>query len=116
EAVENLVDGAFFNAGQSCCAVERIYVDEAIFQRFVDRFAETTRQYRLGNPLDAGVTLGPLVSAAAAEHVRAQIRDAVAKGAKALIDATAFAAARDGTPYLAPQVLIDVDHGMQVMT
>ncbi len=114
--VENLVDGAFFNAGQSCCAVERIYVHRDVYDEFVDRFVALTRGYRLGNPLDPQTTLGPLVRTAAADAVREQVRGAVAMGARALIDAAGFAADRAGTPYLAPQVLVDVDHRMAVMT
>jgi len=114
--VENLVDGAFFNSGQSCCGVERIYVAKPLFSQFVDAFVESTRKYKLGNPLDKATTLGPMVRADAAGNVRAQIRDAVAKGAKALIDPKSFPADRDGTPYLAPQVLVDVDHRMTLMS
>jgi acyl-CoA reductase-like NAD-dependent aldehyde dehydrogenase len=116
ESAENLADGAFFNAGQSCCAVERIYVDRKIVKPFVEAFVQLARQYRLGDPLDPATTLGPMVRAEAAEGVRAQIRDAFAKGAKPLLDPRRFARDRDGTPYLAPQVLIDVDHGMRLMT
>ena len=111
-AVENLVDGSYFNSGQSCCGVERIYVHKKIFKPFVDGFVELTRQYRLGNPLEKETNLGPLVRAEAADNVRGQIRQAVKKGAKALLklkDAP-------GTPYLPPEVLVDVDHGMAVMT
>jgi acyl-CoA reductase-like NAD-dependent aldehyde dehydrogenase len=111
--IENLVDGAYFNSGQSCCAVERIYVHRAVFKPFVEGFVELARQYRLGNPLERQTTLGPLVRTEAANSVRAQIRDALNKGAKALLDPKAD---REGTPYLAPQVLVDVDHGMAVMT
>lgn len=114
-AVENLVDGAYFNSGQSCCGIERIYVHDALYDRFVEAFADLTRKYRLGNPLDAGTNLGPLVRTRAADFVRGQIRDAVAAGARALIDPRTFAADREGTPYLAPQVLVDVDHSMSVM-
>jgi acyl-CoA reductase-like NAD-dependent aldehyde dehydrogenase len=114
-SVENLVDGAFFNAGQSCCAVERIYVHGSIFEPFVDAFVHLTRQYRLGNPLDRQTTIGPMVRAAAAAHTRAHILDATGKGAKALLDPKAFPADKEGTPYLAPQVLVNVDHGMRVM-
>jgi acyl-CoA reductase-like NAD-dependent aldehyde dehydrogenase len=115
-SVENLVDGAFFNSGQSCCGVERIYVHRTLFKPFVDAFVDLTRQYRLGNPLDADTTLGPMVRTAAAESVRAQIRDAVKQGARALIDPKTFPAGKAGTPYLAPQVLVDVDHHMAVMS
>jgi acyl-CoA reductase-like NAD-dependent aldehyde dehydrogenase len=115
-AIENLVDGSFFNSGQSCCGIERIYVDKKIYRPFVDGFVELTRKYKLGNPLDQDTTLGPLVRTEAANAVRAQIRQALSKGAKPLIDAKAFPADKKGTPYLAPQVLINVDHGMKVMT
>ncbi|MFJ7284659.1 aldehyde dehydrogenase family protein [Pseudomonas sp. NPDC099000] len=114
-AVENLVDGSFFNSGQSCCAVERIYVDEKIYPAFVERFVALTNQYMLGNPLDEATTLGPLVNPGAAEFVRGQIADALAKGAKALIDPKAFPADAPGSAYLAPQVLVDVNHQMSVM-
>jgi acyl-CoA reductase-like NAD-dependent aldehyde dehydrogenase len=109
--VENLVDGAFFNSGQSCCAVERIYVDARIYKPFVDGFVALTKQYRLGNPLERETTLGPMVRVAAADAVRRQVQEAKDKGAKALIGAKD----RPGTPYLPPEVLIDVDHGMALM-
>jgi acyl-CoA reductase-like NAD-dependent aldehyde dehydrogenase len=114
--IENLVDGAYFNAGQSCCAVERIYVHQDIYQRFVDGFVALTRQYKLGNPLDPEITLGPMVRVEAAEKVRTHIADALQKGAQALIDPALFPADKKETPYLAPQVLVNVDHGMLVMT
>ncbi|MHC8287490.1 aldehyde dehydrogenase family protein [Pseudomonas sp. XS1P51] len=115
QAVENLVDGSFFNSGQSCCAIERIYVDQKIYPVFVERFVALTRQYVLGNPLDEATTLGPLVTPGAAEFVRGQITDALSKGATALIDPKAFPADAPGSAYLAPQVLVDVTHHMSVM-
>lgn len=114
-AVENLVDGSFFNSGQSCCAIERIYVDRTIYPAFVERFVELTGQYVLGNPLDDATTLGPLVSPSAADFVRGQIAEALTLGAQALIDTKAFAPDAPGSAYLAPQVLIDVTHHMSVM-
>jgi acyl-CoA reductase-like NAD-dependent aldehyde dehydrogenase len=114
--VENVVDGAYFNSGQSCCGVERIYVARSIYPRFVDAFVELVKKYRLGNPLEKSTTLGPMVRTQAADLVRSQIREALGKGAKALIDPKAFAADKEGTPYLAPQVLIEVTHDMQVMS
>ncbi len=113
--IENLVDGAFFNAGQSCCAVERIYVQRNVFDRFVEGFVELTKKYRLGNPLDPATTLGPMVRTEAAENVRAQVAEAVGKGAKALISPSAFPADKAGTPYVAPQVLAGVNHDMRIM-
>ncbi len=115
-AIENLVDGSFFNSGQSCCGIERIYVHESLYDSFVDGFVDLTKTYRLGNPLDPQTTLGPMVRTSAADSVRAQVADAVKHGARALIDETHFPASKAGTPYLAPQVLIDVDHSMAIMT
>jgi acyl-CoA reductase-like NAD-dependent aldehyde dehydrogenase len=114
--IENLVDGSYFNAGQSCCAVERIYVHRDVYDRFVDGFVTLTRAYRLDNPLSPEATLGPMVRIGAADFVRAQIVEAVSQGARPLIDSHEFPADREGTPYLAPQVLVNVDHGMRVMT
>jgi acyl-CoA reductase-like NAD-dependent aldehyde dehydrogenase len=115
-AVAELVDGAFFNAGQSCCGIERIYVHSDVYEPFVEQYAALVRQYVLGDPRDPATTLGPLVRTAAADLVRAQTADAIARGARALIDAREFPRDEPGTPYLAPQVLVDVDHGMRVMT
>jgi acyl-CoA reductase-like NAD-dependent aldehyde dehydrogenase len=111
-AIENLVDGSYFNSGQSCCGIERIYVHRSIFKPFVDGFVDLTRQYRLGDPLSKDTTLGPMVRTAAAEAVRAQTKEALSKGAQALLRLPD----RPGTPYLPPEVLVDVNHGMAVMT
>jgi acyl-CoA reductase-like NAD-dependent aldehyde dehydrogenase len=111
-AVENLVDGSYFNSGQSCCGIERIYVAKPLYKPFVDAFVDLTRQYRLGNPLEKDTTLGPMVRKDAADGVRAQVRQAVKKGAKALLKLKD----RPGSPYLPPEVLVGVDHGMAVMT
>lgn len=115
-AAENLVDGAMFNSGQSCCGIERIYVHEDIYNVFVDNVVRVVNDYQLGNPLDEETTLGPVVNTAAADFVRGQIDEAIAAGASALIDPAHFPADREGSPYLAPQVLVDVDHSMRVMT
>ncbi|MEO0724196.1 MAG: aldehyde dehydrogenase family protein [Bacteroidota bacterium] len=114
-AIENLVDGSFFNSGQSCCGIERIYVHEHLFQPFVDGFVDLTKQYVLGDPLQVETTLGPMVRTAAAAHAQTQIDQALQQGARALIDTSSFARHREGTPYMAPQVLIDVDHRMSIM-
>ncbi len=115
-AIENLVDGAMFNSGQCCCAIERIYVHESLYDKFVDGFVDLTKKYQLGNPLDPKTNLGPMVRTSAAEFVRGQIDAAVRQGAKALVDPKLFPANKPGTPYLAPQVLVNVDHSMSVMS
>ncbi|KAI0808051.1 succinate semialdehyde dehydrogenase [Fomes fomentarius] len=113
--VPELVDGAFFNSGQSCCAIERIYVHESIYDEFVKRFVELTKKYRLGDPTEPEYNLGPVCSVASAERIRKQVAAAVAAGAKALIPEDLFPAAQSGTAFVAPQVLVDVDHTMEVM-
>jgi acyl-CoA reductase-like NAD-dependent aldehyde dehydrogenase len=112
----NLVDGAFFNSGQSCCGIERIYVHGDVFDDFVARFVALTKDYRLGSPLDEATNLGPLVRPSAADFVRNQAEEAIRGGARTLIDPADFPADARGTAYMAPQVLIDVDHTMRVMT
>jgi acyl-CoA reductase-like NAD-dependent aldehyde dehydrogenase len=115
-AIENIVDGAFFNSGQSCCGVERIYVHESLYDRFVEGAAALTARYALGDPLDPATTLGPLAQAKTADLVRAQTGEALAAGARGLIDAASFKADKGAGTYLAPQILVDVDHSMRVMT
>jgi acyl-CoA reductase-like NAD-dependent aldehyde dehydrogenase len=115
-AIENLVDGAFFNSGQSCCGIERIYVHKKVWGDFVDGFIDLTKKYVLGSPLEEATTLGPMIKADAAEFVRKEIKSALRGGAKAHIDPKSFAMDRAGTPYMAPQVLTAVNHQMSVMT
>jgi len=114
-AIENIVDGAYFNSGQSCCGLQRIYVHERVYGAFVHGFVDLTRKYVLGNPLDAATTLGPVVRAAAADTIRTQIAASIKAGGKPVIAETDFAASRAGTPYLAPQVLLDVDNSTPMM-
>ena len=114
-SAENLLDGAFFNSGQSCCGIERIYVHEDVYDAFIKTFIKLANQYQLANPMDKETTLGPMVNSKAADFVREQIKQAVSMGAKACIDEKNFPASKQNTPYLAPQVLINVDHAMSVM-
>ena len=115
-AIETVTDGGMFNSGQSCCGIERVYVDASIYDEFVAGVTALVAGYKLGRPDDPDTNLGPMVKTSAADFVRGQIHDAVAAGARALIDSTNFAANANATPYLAPQVLVDVDHSMRVMT
>ena len=115
-AIDNLTDGAFFNSGQSCCGIERIYVHEKVYDHFVEGVVELVKKYHLDNPLNKETTLGPMVRASAADFVRDQINEALQKGAKTLIDSKSFPADKKGTPYLAPQVMVNVNHSMRIMT
>ena len=112
-AVDTLMDAAMFNSGQCCCGIERIYVHESLFDAFVEKSVALVSGYKLGNPLEAETTLGPMAQVRFADLVRAQTAEAVAAGAKALIDPALFP--QDGGAYLMPQILINVDHSMRVM-
>lgn len=112
--VENLVDGSFFNSGQSCCGIERIYVDAAIYDDFLERFVEAAKGWTLGNPLDTETVVGPMARASFADHVRQQIKEALRQGAIAHLDMK-HPEDSEGSPYLAPQVLSGVNHQMSVM-
>lgn len=110
-AAENLADGAFFNSGQSCCGIERIYVHQSRFDEFVDLLLVHAHRLKLGNPLETGTTLGPLVRGKAADYVRAQLRQAEEMGAQTLLKKGLGEGA-----YLPPEIVIDVHHGMSLMT
>ncbi|MBO6542450.1 MAG: aldehyde dehydrogenase family protein [Alphaproteobacteria bacterium] len=112
-AVETLIDAAMYNSGQCCCGIERIYVVESLYDAFVEKAIQIVSGYKLGNPLDEATTLGPMAQMRFADEVRAQTREAVAAGAKALIDPALFP--QDEGAYLMPQILVDVDHSMRVM-
>ncbi|OZJ06441.1 hypothetical protein BZG36_00599 [Bifiguratus adelaidae] len=135
--VSQLVDGSFFNSGQSCCAIERIYVHESVYDDFVQRFVDEAKTYTLGNPDDSTAVVGPMASLRFADHVREHISDAgkfrcfcyrdieltqcfalsVSKGAKPLIDTGRdFPADKAGTNFVAPQVFVNVNHKMKMMT
>jgi len=81
-AVENVVDGACYNAGQSCCAVERVYVHQRIYEAFLERAAAVLKQYRLGDPLEERTTMGPLARKEAIGALERQVEDAMERGAK----------------------------------
>ena len=114
-AIENLVDGAMFNSRQSCCGIERIYVDMSIYKDFIDGFKTITEKYKLGDPSQEDTNLGPVVRLSAANFIRSQISEAEKQGAKRLIDESKFSIAKDDNCYIAPQVMIDVDHSMRFM-
>ncbi len=113
-AVDSLMDGAMYNAGQCCCGIERIYVHESLYDAFVEKSVAWVKALTLGNPFDPATTLGPMANKRFAAVVRAQTAEAIAAGATALIDPALFPA-DDGGAYLAPQILVNVTHSMRVM-
>lgn len=111
-AVETLIDGAMFNSGQCCCGIERIYVHQSLFDAFVEKSVALVNSYKLGNPMNAETTIGPMANVRFAAEVRAQVAEALEMGAKAHI---ATMPEDDGAAYLTPQILTNVSHKMRVM-
>jgi len=115
-AVDTTMDGAFYNSGQSCCGIERVYVHKAVYESFVQQAVAWVKALKLGRSDDPETTLGPVVRASAADFVREQTREAIAQGAVAHISAADFPLDKPGSAYLAPQLLTEVNHTMRVMT
>lgn len=113
-AIPNLVEGAFYNSGQCCCGIERVYVHEKVYDDFVEGFIAETKSYRLGNPLDQDTTMGPMAQARFADFIREQRAEALRKGATAHMNGK-DERDREGSPYLPAEVLTNVDHQMSVM-
>ena len=111
-AAAAVADGAFYNTGQSCCSVERIYVHEAIHDAFVDAFVAEVQSYRIGDPMDEATYIGPLTRRAQLDVLRRQVADARRKGASLLCGGSPIK--RKGN-WFAPTVLANVDHSMLVM-
>lgn len=115
-AAEEIVDGAIFNSGQSCCSLERVYVDEKVHDQFVKSVQKVLAGYKLGDPSHKSTQIGPVVSKRSADTIRGHIEDAIKKGAK---DATPSNESFDKPPadgnYIKPTLLVDVDHNMKVM-
>ncbi len=112
-AVPGVVEGALYNAGQSCCAVERVYVHHAHYAAFIDRARETMRAYRPGDPMDSSTTLGPLADPDAPERLTAQIRDALSRGARLVAGGQPLD--RAAGRFFAPTLLAEVPNAADVM-
>lgn len=116
-AAEEIVDGAVFNSGQSCCSVERVYVDDKIHDEFVSAVQDVLKGYKLGDPFDKNTHVGPVVSKRSAETIRSHIQDALDKGAKdATPDNDTFKNPPADGNYVVPTLLTGVTHDMAVMT
>ena len=114
-AIENLADGVFYNSGQSCCGIERIYVDNEIYNKFIEGLKSFTEKYILDDPLKKETNLGPVVRTSAAKFIREQIKEAISNGAQDIIDKSNFKIENDNNCYVSPSVLVDVDHSMKFM-
>lgn len=112
---ENLADGSFYNSGQSCCAIERIYVHQKIYQDFLNALVTCASNYQLGNPSDENVNLGPVISQNAAARIKSQIAEAITQGAKSLIPEACYDLSEMPETVLQPQVLVNTDANMTIM-
>ncbi|KAI9930316.1 hypothetical protein ASPWEDRAFT_106948 [Aspergillus wentii DTO 134E9] len=116
-AAEEVVDGAIFNSGQSCCAIERVYVNKNIYDTFIAEVKKVLSNYRVGDPSDTKTQIGPVISKRAKEAILAHVADAVSKGAK---DETPANETFENFPtdgnYVKPTLLTGVNHDMLVMT
>lgn len=110
KAAAGIADGAFYNTGQSCCAVERIYVHAKVHRAFVEAFVAEVKQFRMGDPLDEKTYIGPLTRGPQVKVIESQVKDAQKKGAKVLAGGK-----RAKGNWFEPTVLVDVDHTMAVM-
>lgn len=115
QACVGLADAAFYNAGQSCCATERIYVPKDRFSSFVEGLIAEVKKLNMGDPLAQTTTLGPVVCAAAAERIFGQARQAAQMGARAAFQGAACELSENASCFVAPQVWVDVDHTMSLM-
>ena len=112
KAAAGIADGAFYNTGQSCCSVERIYVHEGVYDRFVEAFVGEVRGFRRGDPTDDATYIGPLTRKPQLDVLEAQVNDAVKKGARILVGGKRVRAKGN---WFEPTVLVGVDHSMAVM-
>lgn len=114
-AVPDVLDGAFFNSGQSCCGIERIYVHHSRYEAFLQQAQAFVADYFLGPSQAPETTIGPMVNAKAANFVRGQILEAEKAGARAIIDPSQWPDYSAQSAYLAPQIMADVNHSMRIM-
>ncbi len=112
-AVENIVDGACYNAGQSCCAVERVYVHRSVYRKFIERAGEILKQYQLGDPLDEKTTLGPLARREALLFLEGQVKEAVRRGGRLLYGGKRAKGMKGN--FFEPTLLADVPNTAKVM-
>lgn len=109
DAAAGLVDGALYNAGQSCCGIERIYVHKKLYEPFIEQALNLLKEYRMGDPLLTDTTLGPLAKPKSYALLEQQVQEAVQKGAKLV-----YGGKRQDQFFL-PTLLTSVDHTMEVM-
>ncbi len=114
KAVEGIVDGAFYNAGQSCCAVERAYVHRSLYDRFVEATLELVKKYELGDPMEPSTTMGPMAQPNQPAFLHAQVEQAIAKGARVLHGGAPTQVNGKGR-FFQPTLLVDTAPELDIM-
>ncbi len=112
-AIANIVDGAFYNAGQSCCGIERIYAHASVYDRFVEGALAEVRKYRLGDPLAASTSMGPMAQPDAPAKLATQIDEARAKGGRVLCGGTPVHDAAGRGRFFDPCLVVEANHSMR---
>lgn len=116
-AAAEIVDGSIFNSGQSCCAIERVYVDEKVYDSFIEAVQKVLKDYKVGDPLVKETQIGPVISKRSKEAIESHIKDALDKGAKDLTpENETFSSLPTKGNFVKPTLLAGVNHGMTVMT
>ncbi|OTA63218.1 aldehyde dehydrogenase [Hypoxylon sp. EC38] len=116
-AAAEIVDGSIFNSGQSCCAIERVYVDEKIYDPFIEAVQKVLKDYKVGDPLVKETQIGPVISKKSKETIESHIKDALSKGAKDLTpENPTFSSLPIKGNFVKPTLLVDVNHSMTIMT
>ncbi len=110
-AIPNVVDGAFYNAGQSCCGIERVYVHASVYDKFIEGAVAEIRKYKLGNPLEASTTLGPMAQPQADKKLEEQVAEAKSKGGRVLVGGKAIQVDGKGR-FFDPCLIADASHQM----
>jgi acyl-CoA reductase-like NAD-dependent aldehyde dehydrogenase len=113
-AAANLIDGAFYNAGQSCCAIERVYVHRSLYKPFLERAEGLVREYKLGDPLSGDTSIGPMALPGAPAVLATQVAEAKARGARVLVDGSPTQVNGHGR-FFSPALLSDVDNKVALM-
>lgn len=116
-AAESIADGGFYNAGQSCCGVERVYVHKSVYEKFLELLlAKTTEMFKIGNPHDPATTMGPMANPGDPANILRQVEDAKKKGGRVLCGGDVAKDSEGLGRFFQPTLVADCDHSMEIMT
>jgi acyl-CoA reductase-like NAD-dependent aldehyde dehydrogenase len=114
-AVENVIDGAMYNSGQSCCAVERAYIHESIYDEFIEKASNLISNYKLGNPLDETTTIGPQALPDSSLFLQEQVEEAVSEGARVICGGRLTTDSNGKGRFFEPTLIVDCNNDMNIM-